>query len=139
MSAARPRIRHGIDLVDVPRFAEVLAQREAFEAAVFTEDERAYCRRHKDPVPHFAARFAAKEATLKALGLGLMATGVDRKLRAIEVRREGTAPILALSGKPAAEAARLGVTDMSVSLTHDGDHAIATVLLLAGQAEGAAS
>ena len=131
MSDARVRIRHGIDLVHVPRFAEVLRDREAFEAAVFTDDERAYCNRFPEPAPHFAARFAAKEAALKALGMGIMATGVDRKLRQVEVVRVGTAPTLALHGKPAAEAERLGVVDTSVSLTHDGDHAMATVMLLA--------
>ena len=135
MSQTAPRIRHGIDLVHVPRFAEVLRDREAFEAAVFTDDERAYCNRFPDPAPHFAARFAAKEATLKAHGIGIMATGVDRKLREVEVVRVGTAPTLALSGKPAAEAERLGVTDTSVSLTHDGDHAMATVMLLADEGD----
>lgn len=136
MNAAAPRIRHGIDLVHVPRFAEILRAREAFEAAVFTDDERAYCNRFPDPAPHFAARFAAKEAALKALGMGIMATGVDRKLKEVEVVRVGTAPTLALSGKPAAEAARLGVRDTSVSLTHDGEHAMATVMLVT---EGVAS
>ena len=131
MSAAAPRIRHGIDLVHVPRFAAVLREREAFEAAVFTDDERAYCNRFPDPAPHFAARFAAKEAALKALGMGIMATGVDRKLKQIEIVRVGTAPTLAFTGKPAAEARRLGVRDASVSLTHDGEHAMATVMLLA--------
>ena len=137
MSAPAPRIRHGVDLVHVPRFAEVLAAHEAFEARVFTDDERAYCRRHPDPAPHFAARFAAKEATLKALGMGIMAGGVDRKLKEVEVRRVGTAPVLALSGKPAAEAERLGVSGSSVSLTHDGDHALATVMLTVAPAEEA--
>ena len=135
MSDARVRIRHGIDLVHVPRFAEVLRDREAFEAAVFTDEERAYCNRFPEPAPHFAARFAAKEAALKALGMGIMATGVDRKLRQVEVVRVGTAPTLALHGKPAAEAERLGVVDASVSLTHDGDHALATVMLLAQEGD----
>lgn len=133
-----PRIRHGIDLVHVPRFAEVLRGRDAFEAAVFTEEERAYCHRFPDPVPHLAARFAAKEAALKALGLGIMATGVDRKLKQVEVVRVGTAPTLALHGKPAAEAERLGVRDSSVSLTHDGEHAMATVMLVTDPAVEAA-
>lgn len=131
MTAARPRIRHGIDLVHVPRFAESLRAHTAFEERVFTDDERAYCNRFPDPAPHLAARFAAKEATLKALGMGIIATGIDRKLKEVEVRRVGTAPTLALHGKPAAAAARLGVTDSSVSLTHDGDHALASVVMIA--------
>ena len=134
-----PRIRHGIDLVHVPRFAEVLQGRVAFEAAVFTDAERDYCNGFPDPAPHFAARFAAKEAALKALGMGIMATGVDRKLKQVEVVRVGTAPTLALTGKPAAEAERLGVTDASVSLTHDGDHAMATVMLMTAADQGGAA
>ena len=54
-----PRIRHGVDLVEVERFREAFLRHEAFERRVFTEGERAYCRRQADPVLHFAARFAA--------------------------------------------------------------------------------
>ncbi len=129
----QPRIRHGIDLVHVPRLGELLREHAGFEDRVFTDDERAYCRRFPDPAPHFAARFAAKEATLKALGMGISATGIDRKLKQIEVYRVGTAPTLVLHGRPAAEAERLGIIDTSVSLTHDGDHAVATVVMIAAE------
>ncbi len=87
MSAAS--LRHGIDLVDIAQLRDVMARHEAFEARVFTEDERDYCHRYPDPLPHFAARFAAKEAALKALGIGITPTGVDSALREIEVVREG--------------------------------------------------
>lgn len=134
-----PRIRHGIDLVFVPRLGELLREHAAFEERVFTDDERSYCNRHPDPAPHFAARFAAKEAALKALGLGITATGIDRKLKQVEVRRLGTAPTLALHGRAADEATRLGITDTSVSLTHDGDHALATVVMIATDAASEAA
>ncbi len=138
MSDDRATVRHGIDLVHVPKIASMLAEHEAFEARVFTEDERAYCNGLPNPAPHFAARFAAKEAALKALGLGISATGIDRKLQEVEVRRVGTAPELALHGRPAEVAARLGVTGAALSLTHDGDHALASVVLMAGGNGGAA-
>jgi len=116
--------------VYVPRLREILGSSPAFAERVFTADERAYCLGLPDPAPHFAARFAAKEATLKALGLGITALGIDAKLQQVEVRREGTAPVLALHGRTAREAERLGVASTAVSLTHDGDHALASVLLL---------
>ena len=77
---------------------EVIARwDERFLRRVFTDGEIAYCRARRDPVPHFAARFAAKEAALKALGTGL-SLGV--KWRELEVRRErGQAPSLVLSGR----------------------------------------
>ena len=62
----------GVDLTQMPRMRRVVARwDERFLQRVFTEQEIAYCRRRRDPIPHFAARFAAKEATLKALGTGL--------------------------------------------------------------------
>ena len=67
---------HGIDLVSIPRIRDILErQGEHFRARVFTPVERAYCERMQDPAPHFAARFAAKEAFAKALGLGLAGAG----------------------------------------------------------------
>jgi len=76
----------GVDLTQMPRMRRVVARwDERFLQRVFTEEEIAYCRRRRDPIPHFAARFAAKEATLKALGTGLR-MGVN--WRELEVRRE---------------------------------------------------
>lgn len=125
-----PHIRHGVDLVHVPKLKALLRERPQFEERVFTDDERQYCNGFPDPAPHFAARFAAKEAALKALGLGITPLGVDARLREVEVVRVGTAPTLALHGRSAREAERLGVCSSSVSLTHDGDHALAAVVLL---------
>ncbi len=129
-TAGAPRIRHGVDLVHLPKLRALLQEQPRFAERVFTQDERAYCDGFPDPAPHYAARFAAKEATLKALGFGMTAMGVDARLREIEVVRKGTAPTLALHGRSAREAERLGVVSTSVSLTHDGDHAMAAVVLL---------
>jgi holo-[acyl-carrier protein] synthase len=120
----------GIDLVPIPRMRQVLARwNERFLTRVFTEDEIAYCRRRKDPVPHFAARFAAKEAGLKALGTGLR-LGVN--WRELEVRRErGGPPMLILRGRSREIARSRGADRMLLALSHDGDYAIAQAMLVA--------
>lgn len=119
----------GVDLAKIDRFRRIVARwDERFIRRVFTDGEIAYCQRHRDPVPHFAARFAAKEAALKALGTGL-SMGVS--WRELEVRRErGQAPTMALSGRSAAIAQSRGATRVLVSLTHDGDYAFAQVMLV---------
>ena len=88
----------GVDLALISRVREVVERwDERFLRRVFTDREIAYCRRRRDPIPHLAARFAAKEATLKALGTGLR-MGVQ--WREMEVRRErGEAPTMVLSGR----------------------------------------
>ena len=129
-------IRHGIDLVDVPRMQETLERTPGFEARVFTDDEREYCNGQAKPWIHFAARFAAKEAALKALGLGLGAVGIARSLQDVETVRVGTAPQLVLRGKPKSVADELGVYDMALSITHTDAQAIASVVMLvAGEEE----
>jgi holo-[acyl-carrier protein] synthase len=119
----------GVDLAQIPRLRRVLERwDERFLRRVFTEQEIAYCRARRDPVPHLAARFAAKEAVLKALGTGL-SMGVN--WREIEVRRaRGEAPMVVLSGRCRALAEARGADRVLVSLTHDGDYALAQVLLV---------
>ena len=112
----------GIDVVKVER---LMASLERFgtrmEDRLFTPAELAYCRTHKDPLPHLAARFAAKEAALKALGIGGL------RLHEVEVEGGGDQPPrLRLHGEAAAAAARDGV-ELSVSLTHSRDMAAAVV------------
>jgi holo-[acyl-carrier protein] synthase len=119
----------GIDLAPIPRVRRILERwRERFLRRVFTDEEIAYCTRRADPVPHFAARFAAKEAALKALGTGL-AMGI--RWRELEVRRErGQAPTMVLTGRCGAIARAKGAERILVSLTHDGDYAMAHVMIL---------
>lgn len=128
MSATK--ICHGVDLVDVERLREVMGRHPDFAERVFTDEERAYCDQHPDPLPHYAARFAVKEATLKALGMGLGALGINRTLQAIELRRDAGPPTLALTGKPAKRASAHGVTSQAVSVSHDGNMAMASVVML---------
>jgi holo-[acyl-carrier protein] synthase len=124
----------GVDLALIPRFREVVGRwDERFLHRVFTDEEIAYCRRRRDPIPHFAARFAAKEATLKALGTGLR-MGVS--WREMEVRRErGQAPTVVLSGRCRAVALAKGAGHVLLSLTHDGDYALAQVVLVGPSAD----
>lgn len=121
----------GVDLALIPRLRQVVARwDERFLRRVFTDEEIAYCRRRRDPIPHLAARFAAKEATLKALGTG-MRMGVS--WREMEVRRErGQAPTMILSGRCRAIARAKGAHRVLLSLTHDGDYALAHAMLVDG-------
>ena len=128
----------GIDIVPIPRMRQILERwQERFLTRVFTPDEIAYCRSRKDPVPHFAARFAAKEAGLKALGTGLR-LGVS--WLELEVQRErGGPPMLLLRGRSRELARARGADRMLLALTHDGDYAIAQAMLVddGGTATGA--
>jgi len=119
----------GVDAVDVERFRQVMARRPGIVHRLFTETERAYALRSRDPGPRLAVRFAAKEAVLKALGVGVGAAG----FRDVEVvRGDNGEPGLALSGRAAALSAERGVRRWHVSLTHTDTVAVATVV-----AEGA--
>ncbi len=121
----------GVDLVYLPRMRAAIERwRERFLTRVFTEAEIAYCRSRRDPVQHFAARFAAKEAGLKALGTGLR-LGV--RWRELEVQRQrGEAPVLVLSGRSREIGrARGGADRLLLALTHDGDYAMAQAMLVA--------
>ena len=125
----------GVDLVLIPRIRRAMERwQERFLERVFTAEELAYSLRRRDPAEHLAARFAAKEATLKALGTGL-SMGV--RWREMEVRRPGGGrPTLSLSGRTATLGAARGIRALHVSLTHDGDYALAQVVA-EGDAGGA--
>ena len=118
----------GIDIIEVPRIAAALARhRERFVRRVFTDAEARYCQSKPNAAERFAARFAAKEAAMKALGTGWRG-GIA--WRDVEVGREpGGRPTVAFSGRAADAAWRLGATRASLSLSHTEQHAIASVIL----------
>jgi holo-[acyl-carrier protein] synthase len=118
----------GIDLVEVERIQRSLERfGKRMESRVFTADELEYCRRHKDPLPHLAARFAAKEAASKALGTG-MSGGVG--FRQIEVLQPGgRVPTLRFHDAARARFETLGCTASHLTLAHDGGLAVACVVL----------
>ncbi len=109
----------GVDIVEIDRFAESLRKRPRLAERCFTDAEQAYCSRKPFPPQHYAARFAAKEAVGKALGIGMT------RWREVEVVRGRGAPTIALHGKYAERARALGVTRVHVSLTHGRDTAMA--------------
>ena len=117
----------GVDIIEIPRVQRVLAEYgRRFLERIFTEGEIAYCRGR---APNLAARFAAKEATMKALGTGTR--GVSWK--DIEVlRRESGEPHIRLSGRAEACAQRLGVVEISLSLSHCQEYAVAFVVTQSG-------
>lgn len=118
---------HGIDLVPVTRIQQVVERRgERFLKRILTEGEIEYCARFQDPERHWAARFAAKEAVMKALGTGWN-VGVSWKSIEI-VNLPSGQPTLVLSGKTAELARSLGVTATHVTLAHDGAYAVASVV-----------
>jgi len=117
----------GLDLVELDDFTRRLTP-ELIEE-LFTPAERDYCESRAKPAEHYAARFAAKEAVMKALGAGL-AQGL--RFDQIEVGRsaEGAVGVI-LNGKAAERAAELRVTTWRVSLTHTGITAAAVAAALA--------
>jgi holo-[acyl-carrier protein] synthase len=123
----------GIDVVEIARIRRLMERwQDRFLQRVFTEAELAYALPRHDPAQHLAARFAAKEATLKALGTGL-SMGV--RWREMEVRRgRGQPPRLVLSGRTAELGEAGGVRRLHVSLSHDAGLAVAQVL---AEGEGA--
>jgi holo-[acyl-carrier protein] synthase len=118
----------GTDLMEIARIEQSIARfGDRFLARVFTPGEIAYCRRKKNAAESFAARFAAKEAGAKALG-----TGISQGISWLEVevtREPGGRPGLRLSGRAAERGHALGVTRISLSLTHSRDIALAVVIL----------
>jgi holo-[acyl-carrier protein] synthase len=120
----------GVDAVDVDRFRRVLARRPALIGRVFTEGEQADAGRQRDPTERLAARFAAKEAVMKALGSGLGSFG----LRDVEVVRApghsaaAGAPSLRLVARAADLAEARRVRRWHVSLTHTSSVAMAVVV-----------
>jgi holo-[acyl-carrier protein] synthase len=118
----------GTDLVQVARFRRFLDEgKQSLLERLFTAGERAYALAKADPAPYLAARFAAKEAGMKAFGLGWR-DGLG--WHDFEVVRDPLGrPELVLSGRAAELAAARGVTAVHLSYSHDGDYAVATVIL----------
>lgn len=118
----------GIDATDIPRLRETYQKYgERFLRRVFTDAEIAYCLKRRDPAPHLAGRFAAKEAGMKAIGTG-QSHGV--LWRDVEVVRRGGPPRLEFHGAALGHAERLGVKRALLSITHSQALAFAEVILL---------
>jgi holo-[acyl-carrier protein] synthase len=108
----------GIDLVSIGRLRSVLERSPALEERVFSGAERSYCRSMPEPVRHLAGTLAAKEAVIKAARLGRLVVWARR----IEIARDADGvPAASIDGQPA---------PMSVSISHDGDMAVAAAIIL---------
>jgi holo-[acyl-carrier protein] synthase len=124
----------GVDAVDLDRFRRVLDRRAHLADRLFTAGERAYAAAASDPVPRLSTRFAAKEATMKALGVGLGAFAFAE----VEVVRSGLgAPWLVLHGSALERAGAAGVWRWHISLTHTERVAMALVVAEGGGDAGA--
>ncbi len=121
----------GSDLVEVARFRLALDRTKGFAERLFSDAERAYAARHKDPAPRLAARFAAKEAVMKALGVGLWKFA----LKDVEVMRAPSgAPSIALYRRAAELAVEHGVDRWLLTLSHTDTTALAVAVALGGGA-----
>jgi holo-[acyl-carrier protein] synthase len=115
----------GVDAVDIERFRRSLERTPSMQRRLFTDDELAYVAPKADPVPSLAARFASREAVMKAMGLGLGAFGFH------EVwvdRRESGEPHLNVTGRAAELATERGIATWHLSITHTDQVAIAYVV-----------
>jgi len=123
-------IAHGIDLVDFGRIEQMLARHgERFLDRIFTASEQAYAQANKNGTEKLAGRFAAKEAILK-----LMGTGWRGKIAWTDIEVVNTAtgqPQVNLAGEVKDIADRLGIEDISVSITHTANFAIASAVAVA--------
>src|SRR5688572_13152274 len=115
----------GVDAVDVERFRRVLERTPTMRQRLFTEAELAYVQPRIDPVPSLAARFAAREALMKAWGVGLGSFGFHDA--SVQVADSG-APSLIITGMATELAAARGTTSIHLSLSHDGPVAVAVVV-----------
>jgi holo-[acyl-carrier protein] synthase len=118
----------GLDATDIPRVAATLERYgDRFMRRVFTDNEIAYCTRRRAPAVHFAGRFAAKEAAMKALGTGHSQNVLWRD---VEVVRRGGPPRLEFHGGAARRFAAIGARSSLLTITHSETLALAEVLLL---------
>ena len=117
----------GTDIIEVDRVEQKLARTEGLKGKVFTETERAYCESKHRPALHYAARFAAKEAFLKAMGTGWSG---GHKFDEIEIVNDPLGkPELFVHGTVREFCGARGITRMSVSLSHVKEMATAVIVL----------
>ena len=114
----------GVDLIEIARIRRALERYPGFRERCFTDAERAYCESRKNPAQHYAGRFAGKEAVGKALGFG-----VARSFAWREVEIAGRPkPTVRLHGRLEQQAARLGVSEVDLSMTHSRELAAAIAI-----------
>lgn len=122
----------GIDIIEIERIREALARRPQMAARLFTTRERAYCAGRADASPHYAARFAAKEAVAKTLGRPLEWHDVEI------INDDAGRPVVVLYRRASALAKTSQGGRVLISLSHSRDYAVASAMLLLPDARGEA-
>ncbi|WP_165171820.1 holo-ACP synthase [Adlercreutzia sp. ZJ242] len=136
MQGVEGQVGLGVDIVEIERVRRILARTPSFAHRVFSEAEQAYCDGKADPAVHYATRFAAKEAVVKALGTGF-AEGVG--VRDIEVRRTSKGrPYVVLTGRAREVAREQGVREIPLSLSFTHTEAVACAMAITEDAVSAA-
>lgn len=116
----------GVDMLEIARMQHALDESPYFIRRLFTEDERMYCEHTARPAEHYAGRFAAREAVLKALGLGF-GNGVGIGDVSV-VRDDSGRPRVLLAGRAAEVAREQGVREVALSISHTHDVAVANAV-----------
>ena len=118
----------GVDIVEIARMRRILERTPSFREKVFSEEERSYCESTANPEVHYATRFAAKEAVLKALGTGF-SRGIAN--HDVEVRRNAKGrPFVVLHGRAKEVADEQGVRELPLSLSYTHTDAVACALAI---------
>ena len=118
----------GIDIIEIERIERVFSTHETFIKRVYTEDEIKYCQSKRNCFQHYAVRFASKEAVLKAFGTGLR--GRIKWTDIETLNEESGRPYVNLYGRAKELAIEKNIGEISVSLSHCNDYAIAHALLV---------
>lgn len=125
----------GVDIVEIGRMEKILARSPSFAEKVYSAAERAYCDAHAHPEVHYATRFAAKEAVLKALGMGF-SEGIG--WLDVEVRRTAKGrPYVVLTGRAREVARERGVREIPISLSYTHTDAVACAMAITDDAVAA--
>jgi len=122
----------GVDMLEIARMERVIKRRPSFLKRVFTDEERAYCDSFARPAEHYAARFAAREAVLKALGTGF-SQGIGVKDVSV-INDESGRPLAVLTGRAKEVARERGVQEIALSLSHTQEVAVANAVAVTEEA-----
>jgi holo-[acyl-carrier protein] synthase len=117
----------GTDIIEVTRIERLLSKQERFKERIFNQSEIEYCERKKNKAQNYAARFAVKEALLKAIGTGWREGVAFKEIEVVNNKRGK--PELVLSGTVKKITDELGVTNIQVSISHLEELAIGIVIL----------